>query len=63
MDNQILKSRIKEYIKTGEEYLLDKHVLKEIEEKTPILQQQQVEYQTMVSSQQRLTQMYTQVSK
>ena len=31
MDNQILKSRIKEYIKTGEEYLLDKHVLKEIE--------------------------------
>ena len=39
------------------------HVLKEIEEKTPILQQQQVEYQTMVSSQQRLTQMYTQVSK
>ena len=39
------------------------HVLKEIEEKTHILQQQQVEYQTMVSSQQRLTQMYTQVSK
>ena len=31
MDNQILKSRIKEYIRTGEEYLLDKHVLKEIE--------------------------------
>ena len=30
MDNQILKSRIKEYIKTGEEYLLDDHVLMEI---------------------------------
>lgn len=34
------------------------HVLKEIEEKTPVLQQQQVEYQTMVTSQQRLSRMY-----
>ena len=30
MDNQILKSRIKEYIKTGDEYLLDDQVLMEI---------------------------------
>ena len=30
MNKQILKSRIKDYIKTGEEYLLDEHVLKEI---------------------------------
>ena len=30
MDKKILKSRIKDYIKTGEEYLLDEHVLKEI---------------------------------
>ena len=30
VDKQILKSRIKEYIKTGEEYLLDEHVLMEL---------------------------------
>ena len=30
MDNQILKSRIKEYIKTCDEYLLDDQVLMEI---------------------------------
>ena len=30
MDKQLLKSRIKEYIKTGDEYLLDEQVLMEI---------------------------------
>ena len=39
------------------------HVLKEVEEKTPQLQQQQVEYQQMVNSQQRLNRMYTEISK
>ena len=37
--------------------------LKEVEEKTPQLQQQQVEYQQMVNSQQRLNRMYTEISK
>ena len=39
------------------------HVLKEVEEKTPQLQQQQAEYQRMVSGQQRLNRMYTEMSK
>lgn len=39
------------------------HVLREIEEKTPMLQQQQLEYQSMVSSQQRMTRMYACVSE
>lgn len=39
------------------------HVLKEIEEKTPVLQQQQIEYQTMVTSQQRLSRMYASASE
>ena len=35
------------------------HVLKEVEEKTPQLQQRQIEYQEMVQGQQRLTKMYS----
>ena len=39
------------------------HVLKEVEEKTPQLLQQQAEYQQMVSGQQRLNRMYAELSK
>lgn len=39
------------------------HVLREIEEKTPMLQKQQSEYQSMVSSQQRMAKMYSCVSE
>ena len=39
------------------------HVLKEVEEKTPQLLQQQAEYQQMVNGQQRLNRMYAELSK
>lgn len=38
-------------------------VLKEIEVKTPQLQQQQAEYQEMVAGQQRLTQLYASMAR